>query len=102
MVFGHACWQAATFPDGHPVGKWYSTGSTPSVLDAHSRISGVVRLCARRRTGVSLFLSAVMSGKVAMIRVVAEGIRALVPEPEVRQASKAVREARPCLGWWGS
>jgi len=37
---------------------------------------------------VSLFLSAVMSGKVAMIRVVAEGIRALVPESKVRRARK--------------
>lgn len=43
-----------------------------------------VRMCAKRREGTSLFLSAIRSGKPAMIKAVVEGCNKLVPNAKVR------------------
>lgn len=48
-----------------------------------TRLVGAIEKCAKRGTGVSLFLSAIRSGVTDMIKAVVAGIEAHVPAVKV-------------------
>ena len=71
--------QTGHFQDGVEGNLWYEVSSAQE----SARLLDAIETCAKRRAGVSLFLSAIESSSVEMMNVVLEGIKDRVEDPKV-------------------
>lgn len=72
--------QTGDFRDEVPYGTWYDVRSAEEA----ARLLDAIETCAKRRAGVSLYLSAIESGCLEMMSVVLDGIKDRVQDAKVK------------------